>query len=494
MDRRDFLKAIGITATAITAGSLNAKINAKKSLPNVIVIQPDQHCGLIMGCAGDKHAKTPNLDRMAAEGIHFTRCVSASPVCSPFRGTMQTGLYPHKHGVTNNGKQLDPNLKCFAEVFEKAGYATGYIGKWHLDGLKPIIHGGEGVSKKAVGGFVVPQRRQGWREWNGYEKSHEYFEVWKYDVNAKKIRVKEYDWEPTWHTDMALDFIRRNKAAGKPSLYYIAYGPPHKPEQCTDEFLNMYDAGQFQLPLDLKDNISSKWETVLRKAIQVYYGQVTAIDHEIGRLIKGLKEMGEDDNTIILYTSDHGDRLGSHWAREVRAAGNIKKPEKGKSKKVRDVNLSLKNMRGKSSPYQKAFRIPFIVRWPAKIKAGLKCDELVSSVDLTPTILELAGMDSIEEMQGDSMAGWCLNGKGPRNEAVWIGLGQWRAAWDGRYVYARGDKFNHLFDHERNPHELNNLLESPKHQKQVKRMHELLLKLAKRVEDPMLVELRKINV
>jgi len=151
-------------------------------------------------------------------------------------------------------------------------------------------------------------------------------------------------------------------------------------------------------------------------------------------------------------------------------------------------------MRGKSSPYQKAFRIPFIVRWPAKIKGGLKCDALASSVDLTPTILELAGMDSIEGMQGDSMAGWCLNGKGPRNEAVWIGLGQWRAAWDGRYVYARGDKFNHLFDHESDPHELDNLLESPKHQKQVKRMHGLLLKLAKRAEDPMLLELRKINV
>lgn len=493
MDRRRFLKAIGMTAAGAMAGSLSSAGNVKnRRPPNVIIIQPDQHCGMILGCAGNKIVKTPNLDRMAAEGIRFSNCASASPVCSPFRGTMQTGLYPHRHGVTNNGRPLDPELTCFAEVFEQAGYATGYIGKWHLDGIKPKPEGGEGVSPKAVGGFVVPQRRQGWAEWNGYEKSHEYLEVWKYDERAKKVRVKGYDWEPTWHTDMALDFVRRSKAAGKPSLFYLAYGPPHKPEQCTEEFLKLYDPGQFELPPDLEGKLTSQWEATLRKAMQVYYGQVSAIDHEVGRLIKGLKEMGEDDNTIILYTSDHGDRLGSHWAQDVRRGGGAKGSGKGKGKQA--VRLSLQGMRGKSSPYQAAFRIPLIVRWPGGIKGGKVCDALVSSVDLTPTILELARMKAIEGMQGDSMAGWCLRGKGPDNEAVWIGLSNWRAVWDGRYIYARGSRFNHLFDQKTDPHELDNLLESPEHSKQVKRMHGLLLKVAKRAEDPMLPELDRIRV
>ena len=117
--------------------------------PNVLVIQPDQHRGTVMGCAGDSQVKTPNLDRLASEGIRFSRCASSSPVCSPFRGTMQTGLYCHTHGVDVNNILLNPELITFADLFADAGYATGYIGKWHLDGFKP----------RGWGGFIEPGPR-----------------------------------------------------------------------------------------------------------------------------------------------------------------------------------------------------------------------------------------------------------------------------------------------------------------------------------------------
>jgi arylsulfatase A-like enzyme len=461
LSRREFLGVVGLTAATVAARRAHAQ-----TPPNVLIIQPDQHRGTIMGCAGDKKAATPHLDRLAAEGMRFSRCTSASPVCSPFRATLQTGLYPHKHGVVKNNIRLDPGIRCFAEVFEEAGYATGYIGKWHLDGGLPKKEGGKGLTPMPVGGFVPEERRQGWQEWHGYEKSHEYFEVWQFNDQAQKVRVEDYDWEPTWHTDVALNFIRRKRDEGKPWLYYLAYGPPHLPEECPQALLDRFKPESFVLPPDIAVKLPPEREAELRKLLQVYYAQVAAIDHEVGRLMKALKEMGVDDNTIILYTSDHGDKLGSH----LRTGGRL---------------------RGKAAPYATAFRIPLIIRWPKSIDPGQVSDALVNSVDLTPTLLELAGLPPLPGMQGTSMAPWCLDGEGPRQEAVWLGLGRWRAVWDGRYIYAQGGGYNHLYNHDEDPHEIHNLLGSPSHKDTEARLHALLVKLAERTEDPMLPELRK---
>ncbi len=436
--------------------------------PNVLVIQPDQHRGTILGCMGDPQARTPNLDRLAREGILFRHSVSSSPVCCPFRATMQTGLYPHRHGVLANDKyRLNPKDPTFAEVFAHAGYKTGYIGKWHLDGGQPEKEGGPGVTAKGVGGFVPPERRRGYQEWNGYEKAHEYFEVWKYNQQGRKERVTGYDWEPTWHTDMALDFARRHTAEGEPWLYYIAFGPPHVPEQCPRRFLDQFPLDKIVLPPDVRANFTGAAETKIREKFQNYYALVAAIDFEIGRLLDGLKRLGADENTIILYTSDHGDHLGSHVA-----------------------SADAEKLRGKGSPYATAFRTPLIIRWPARIKPGSTCDALVSSVDLAPTLLDLAGAPPIPGAQGLSMAPWCLAGEGPRREAVWIGLGKWRAAWDGRFVYSP-EPYNILYDHRSDPHEMNNLFTAPESQGQKKRLHELLVKVAQEVQDPMAAELRR---
>lgn len=451
---------LGLTNTLTASESM-----AKSEVPNVLVIQPDQHRGTIMRCAGDEQVITPNLDRLASEGIRFTNAISSSPVCSPFRGTLQTGIYPHKHGVDKNNILLDPNFTTLAELFAETGYATGYIGKWHLDG---------GIPKNQPGGFIEPgERRQGWQEWHGYEKSHEFFKVWKYNENREKVRVEGYDWEPAWHTDMALDFARRNRDAGRPWLYYIAYGPPHKPEQCLQEYLDMYDPSKFALQPDLVGKFPAKRERELRRILQIYYGQVTAIDFEIGRLLKGLKELGIDDDTIIFYTSDHGDKLGSHCD-----------PKEG-------------NLRGKAAPYATAFRIPLIIRWPRKIESGQVCDALVNSVDLTPTLLDLAGIEVPPSMQGDSMASWCLTGQGKVNSALYLGLGGangkggWRAIWDRRYVYSPVGRYGILYDHETDPYETRNLIDSSEHEDIRHRMDELLITLAEKTEDPMLPIVRE---
>ena len=465
------------TALGVAAVAISETHGYRTRRPNVLVIQPDQHRGTVMGCAGDSNARTPNLDRLAAEGIRFPRCVSASPVCSPFRATFQTGLYPHTHGVDTNGESLFSGVKGFAEIFASAGYATGYIGKWHIDGGK----------HKGFGGHVPKGRRLGWQEWEGYETGHSFLEVWRLGDRQEKERVEGYNWEPTWHTDMALDFAKRKGAEGKPWLYFISYGPPHNPKECLEKYLEMYPPESFTLAPDVKALFPD--ERQVRKELQMYYALVTAIDVEIGRLTDGLKKLGIDENTIILYTSDHGDRLGSH---------TVFGPTASKT----DGNI-----RGKGCPYASAFRIPLIVRWPKAVKPGQVCNGLVSSVDLAPTLLDLAGLKVPETYQGGSMAGWCLGRKGHTNEAVYLGIGgldprkvkgkgrrAWRAVWDGRYLFAPPtppNNYRHLYDHKTDPYEMTNLIDSPDHGAERKRMKTLLLELAKKTKDPMLDRLVK---
>ena len=441
---------------------------------NVLIIQPDQHRADIMGCAGNTMVKTPNLDKLAASGVRFTNAASASPVCCPFRATMQTGLYIHEHGVVQNTIQLDYDFKGIAEIFVENGYETGYIGKWHLDGFLPDEENG-------VGGFVeTGAPRQGWQEWYGYEKSHEFLEVWKYNENREKVPVEGYDWEPTWHTDMTLDFIKRKTEENKPWCYYLAYGPPHKPEQCLPEFLDMYDPNAFELPPGSK-NMDEKTIKELRKVLQMYYAQVTAIDVEIGRLQKGLKKLGVDDNTIIIYVSDHGDVLGSN-NREI-------------VKKYIETNRNLSNtIRTKGKPFSTAFRIPFIVSAPNTKQAGLVSDALVSSVDLVPTILDLAGIDVPEYMQGTSMAEWITKGTGPEQPYIYLGLhndkNAWRAVWDGKYLLSTLD-YKLFYDLEKDPFETENLFLNSDAQEKKKEYEAKLIELAEKTGDPILPRLKE---
>ena len=132
--------------------------------------------------------KTPNLDRLASEGVRFTHAASSSPVCSPFRGTMQTGLYPHTHCVSRNNVLLNPELTGIAQVFASAGYRMGYCGKWHIDG---------GIPEVGTGGYVPPDRRMGWQEWHAHEKGHSFFDVWTFDDQGNKVHHEAYDLEPT---------------------------------------------------------------------------------------------------------------------------------------------------------------------------------------------------------------------------------------------------------------------------------------------------------
>lgn len=427
MRRREFLSGLGAASVLPLASTRAGEATEtepsarRQRRPNILIIQPDQHSAQVMGNAGNDQVMTPHLDALARESVNFTHAVSNSPVCCPCRASMQTGLYWHTHGVDTNNLRLSPGFPCLAEVLHAEGYHTGYIGKWHLDG---------GIPPEQPGGFIPPgPRRQGWREWWGYQKSHEYFDVWRYDDRARKERVAGYDWEPTWQTDMALDFAQRHQDSDDPWCFYLGYGPPHKPEQCKQEFLDLYDPASFQLNPAQQRNYAD--EAQLREVLQMYYAQVTAVDHEVGRVLAGLDRLGIADDTLVLYFSDHGDVLGNH----------------GK-------------LRGKSMPYASAFRVPTMFRWRGQF-GPTQTDALIGTPDLPATLLDLAGLDAPVSWQGRSFAPLCHGERQTTPECVPLGLRGWSGVWDGRHVYSEGTP-HCLYDHQEDPFELDNLTGNPR--------------------------------
>jgi len=465
MSRRQFVQAAAAAGAAVSTGAGRRVARADQPAaeaagtnplrrPNVLVIQPDTHRGSVLGCAGDPMAVTPHLDRLASQGIRFTRAVANNPVCTPCRGCIQTGMHSHTNGLMVNDKRLDPRWTCLADVFAEAGYATGYAGKWHLDG---------GKFKPLPGGYIPPQRRRGWQAWEAYEKGHDFDKVWRLMPDGSREQVKGYDWEPAYHTDVALDFAKRHRDANTPWVYYISYGPPHQPEECLREFLDRFPKGDIRLPDWLPDKTlgphKASRQPDLVSLYQMFYAQVMAVDHEMGRLMKGLDQLGVADGTVVLYTSDHGDMLGEHGT-----------------------------FRGKCKPHAASGGVPMIVRWPGRINAGQTCDAPVGSVDIAPTLFDLVGLDTPDTMQGVSFADWCLEGEGKRQPAQYLecGYGDWRAVWDERHVYSPHWKI--LYDHAEDPHEQRNLFD--RDDKLCRQLHDLLLETARATADPKLPELK----
>lgn len=423
MNRRDFLSTLGV-ATSSNAVAAPATLPSRRPdatsprRPNVLVIQPDQHSAFVTGFAGHPDVKTPHLDRLAAQSTVFTHAVANSPVCSPCRASIQSGLYWHTHGVDANGVRLQTGFPCLAEVFQDACYKTGYIGKWHLDGGEP--------PEDKDGHIPAGPRRQGWQEWWGFERQHEYFEVFRFNAVGEKVRVPGYDWEPTWHADMTIDFMRRHQQDIDPWCFYVSFGPPHKPNQCPQEWLDLYDPASFTLTPAQQKHFPD--QSILRRELQIYYAQTSAMDHEVGRILQELEDQGIAEDTIVLYCSDHGDVLGSH----------------GK-------------LRGKWKPYNTAFRVPTMFRWPDMIRPQ-ETDALIGAPDLPATLVDLAGLSIPFSWQGESQAPRCRGEAQPIRDALPMGMRGWNGCYDGRYIYSQGLD-NVLYDHATDPHELSNLID-----------------------------------
>ncbi|MFN0122572.1 MAG: sulfatase [Blastocatellia bacterium] len=406
-------------------GDRIASARAAKQRPNILFIFPDQLRAQALGCMGNPDVRTPHIDRLAAEGVLFRQTFANTPVCCPARANILTGKYAHKNGMVANDLRLRESETTLAELLRDAGYRTGFIGKWHLDG---------GPREP---GFVPPgPRRQGFDFWAAHECSHRHFDNHYFRDDPAPIKLGKYEAEG-W-TDIAVDFLRAQATQTQPFMLMIQMGPPHDPYKAPPQYEAMYDAAKLQM----RPNWVEGTRMGSRQDIASYYAQITAVDDQVGRLLNTLRELKLDDNTIVVFTSDHGDMLGSQGQRLKR------------------------------KPWEESIRVPGIVRYPGHVEPGRKTNAMLTHVDLAPTLLTLAGVKAPRGMQGADLAPLILGRtqKGPdaayfqifgpyEGDATSHG---WRGVRTSRYMYARSQQQAWvLYDLEQDPYQMKNLAADP---------------------------------
>lgn len=403
-----------------------------------------------MGVSGNPDVQSPHIDRLAREGVLFKRTYANVPVCCPARAILLTGTYPHVNGMIANDLRLRESEVTLAEILRDAGYRTGFVGKWHLDG---------GPREP---GFVPPgPRRQGFDFWAAYQCHHQHFLPYYFRDTPEMILVPKFEAEAS--TDFAVEFIK-GQGREKPFFLMVQMGPPHDPYGAPDEYMRRYDPAQLTPPKNWQPNsenrpaapgIPAKYrrpdspratyvKTGGKEEIAAYYAAITAIDDQVGRLLQTLRETGQDENTIILFTSDHGDMLGSH------------------------------GLRRKRKPHEESAGVPGIIRWPARIPQNRVVDTLFSHIDMPATLLGLAGIPVPARMQGADLSRVALGETTAGPAAVLLqifvpykpdGIMQpWRGLITARYTYARYKNAPWvLFDNQRDPAQLTNLANDPGH-------------------------------
>jgi arylsulfatase A-like enzyme len=409
------LLALGSCALASAPGAARR--------PNILFIVPDQLRAQALGCAGNPDVKTPNLDRLAREGLVFNRAFANSPVCCPARAVLLTGKYAHRNGMTANDLRLRGSETTLAELLKAAGYRTGFIGKWHLDG------------GRREPGFVPPgERRQGFDYWAANECSHDHFNNHYFRDDPTPIPLGKYEAEG-W-TDLAVEFLRRPEE--RPFFLMVMMGPPHDPYKAPPRYEALYDPAR----LAMRPNWVEGSRMGSRQDIASYYAQVTAIDDQIGRLMSVLAEQNLRDETIVVFTSDHGDMLGSQGQRLKR------------------------------KPWEESIRVPCFISFPGRVKSGERTDAIITHVDMAPTLLGLCGLGIPRSMQGTDLSRAVLRRSAAGPDSAFFQIfgpfnGDstpfgWRGVRTGRYMYARSQQQPWvLFDLERDPDEMRNLAGTP---------------------------------
>ncbi len=416
-----FLASHGLAESPVSGSKPDPGASAGR--PNVVFLLADQWRAQALGYAGDANARTPHLDRLATESTVLTTAVSTTPVCSPYRASLITGRQPTTHGVFVNDVCLNKDAVSLAQAFSAAGYRTGYIGKWHLDG-----HGRSS--------FIPPERRQGFEFWRVCECTHSYNRSLYYADTDEKRYWKGYDAEA--QTEKARDYIRAHK--GEPFMMVLSWGPPHNPyETAPQRFRDMFNAQSIQL----RPNVPPEAQEAARRDLAGYYAHCAALDACVNGVMETLSECGLADNTIVVFTSDHGDMLGSH--------GQIRKQR----------------------PWDESIRVPFLVRWPKGLgKAGRKLAAPISTPDIMPTLLGLCGLPFPATVEGADRSAWLRGREADTDRAALIScvsvFGEWTRPHGGReyrgvrtmrYTYVRSLEGPWLlYDNQEDPYQQHNLI------------------------------------
>ena len=487
LTRRSFVKTIAATAVAATTAprALNAKVQGPKQKPNILLLFSDQHQAACMGFQNHPDVITPNLDKLAKSGTVFNRAYCQDGVCVPSRMSLMTGLYPRKLGILHNPDKSSVmnDVVSLPSVLKDNGYYTAAFGKRHLKGAADRgwdEHRGH-IKKESPGKSYWE-----WIEQQGYldEFQHDWSAEFggKYptaDLGTRISKLPEGKTMEAFTAQETVRFIREQKNRDKPFFCWASFYRPHQPYTALKRFLDMYDYSKWgrgttkgdaikkpatlnqspdSLPPALKgwhEGKNKVWrldkaardEQLFRFYIASYYALVTEIDYHIGVIVKALEEEGLLENTIVVYTSDHGDFVGRHGMIEKCATGH--------------------------NVYEETLRVPLIVSQPERIKRGQVIDDLVEMFDLYPTLLELANLQLPSTRHGidaTSLAATLTGGTSAQRE--YIVSENWSQAtvitkshklgiWLDPTEYAKGRDFRSygdmLFDRNKDPDEMHNL-------------------------------------
>ena len=466
--------------------------------PNILLICTDQQRWDALHAAGNEHIETPNLDRLAAQGVLFEQCYVQNPVCAPSRASLMTSQYVPVHGLHANGVDLAPDSLLFSRVLADGGYDCGLVGKFHLG----ACHGGR-LEPRLDDGFRVFRWAHDPYPGSSENAYHRWLQASHPDVYRQAM---DHSGETTWDTipteahysrwigNETVDFLQSSRRDDRPFFFVANFFDPHHGFGAPAEYVERYRAESLPRPvttwreLDTKPPIQAEASKKsyaghargfveytadeLQDVRAAYYAMVTLVDDEVGRILDVLEATGEADNTIVVFTSDHGEMLGDH-------------------------QLMLKG----PFMYECAVRVPLIVRWPGRARAGQRVGELVQWIDLAPTFLDAAGIEAPASFQGRSLSGlldgtqsgwrdWALcqyrdsgHAYDPPVYVTMLRHDRWKLVVHHGGPATPRERSGELYDLDADPSELTNLWDDPAHASTRASLQELLIDVLVSTED-----------
>ena len=437
---------------------------------NILLILTDQHRYDIVGANGSQLCQSPNLDRLAAEGVNFSRAYTVCPLCTPTRASIYTGVAPHRHGLVRNVMAnspdaiIPPTLPTLGERLSGIGYDCRFVGKWHAGNRLPTECGFSGMD---IDGYGSPGESDVYHQYlkrNGLTKPdiQPIGGGWAHLMTHAGTMDGPVEASiPYFLADYTLDQLEAVSGGDQPFFMAVNFWGPHAPYLPSEPFASMYDPGDIEPWGNFDDNFTGKppiyrryrdafigegraprsWEECARWAA-LYYGFATQIDHQIGRILDGLETAGLADSTAVIFSTDHGDLTGAHGG-------------------MHDKNGML---------VEELMHIPMITRLTQQTMAGTTCTAHASILDVPATIMELAGQGVPDSFDGRSLLP-LMSGETPPADWPDYAAGEFFGNQFGyecqmivhaghKYIYHPG-AFDELYDLEADPWEMRNLIEEP---------------------------------
>lgn len=449
--------------------------------PNILLICADGQRWDSLGIAGRFPNVTPNINTLAEQGAYFPNAFSTTAQCHPARASILTGRYAHRHGITANSnlpwareKTWPASERPFTAVLAEAGYRTGHLGYPHWGKVPPPLFRYE-VHKPPVGRFT------------DYGPD-------SYRGSPAPMVHKRYPLYATWHvdpeqteahylTDQAIEFLRESSGQERPFMLHVDYSGPHYPYIVAEPFASLVDPDELEPwpNFHVRDEperikLWRRWFGVegigwehWARALQYNLGAIAEIDHGVGRILSALDELGLAENTVVIYTADHGEMVGERGLLDKGPGG-----------------------------YDALYRVPLVMRYPDRIAPGTRCEALVQNFDLYPTLLEIAGVEVTSTIDSRSLFA-SLAGENVRDSVFC----EYHAhAWsetplrilrtpEWKLVYSGGD-LGELYNMAEDPHEMNNLIHTDRAKEVLPELREKMLAWMERTEDPMLAGAKRL--